>query len=215
MTAALAIGIAACGGAGAAAGAGSGVGPTGSSGGSPTASDGVPATPAGSPAVSAPIASATQATSASAAIRVDEGLLDALPDRVAGLDRQVDRDVEAQAFADPSLASIATAGAAALYGDQTSGDFAFVTVLRLAGGRIDDGAFRAYRDSFDAGACSQAGGVAGHAEAQLGGRETFIATCGGGVRTYHALLPASGAILSISSLGTKNLGAQLAAAAKG
>jgi hypothetical protein len=150
--------------------------------------------------------------SAGAAIAIDPALLDLLPSTIGGLDRQTDPGVDAQAFADASLAVIASAGASAVYVDPASGAFAYATILKLRGSTIDDAAFRAYRDSFDAGACSQAAGVAGNAQAVLGGRTTYIATCNGGVRTYHTVLPTAHAILSISSVGANRLGEQLAAA---
>jgi hypothetical protein len=146
-------------------------------------------------------------------IAIDPALLRLLPATLGGLDRQTDPAVDAQAFADPTLAVIASAGASALYVDPASGAFAYATILRLRAPTIDESAFRAYRDSFDSGACSQAGGVGGNAQAVLGGRTTYIATCNGGVRTYHAVLPTAHAILSISSVGANRLGEQLAAAA--
>ena len=54
-----------------------------------------------------------------------------------------------------------------------------------------------------------------NAEAQLGGRRTFIAACAKGLFTYHALLPSAHAVLSISSGGPRRLGEKLAGAAKG
>ena len=42
------------------------------------------------------------------------------------------------------------------------------------------------------GACAQAGGVAGNAETQLGGRTVYIGTCAGGLRTYHAWIDEPG-----------------------
>ena len=51
-----------------------------------------------------------------------------------------------------------------------------------------DEAFRQWRDSFDQGACAAGGGVIGNAEATLGGRQTFIASCVGGMHTYHVYL---------------------------
>lgn len=152
---------------------------------------------------------------ASPALPADPALLALLPTTLAGLDRQVDASVDADAFADPTLATIGTAGASAVYVDPGDADFAFATLIRLRGGSITDSSFRDYRDSFDRGACSQAGGVGGHAEAQIGGRPTFIGSCDGGVLTYHALLPSAHAILSISSAGSKRLGEQLAAAVAG
>jgi hypothetical protein len=148
-------------------------------------------------------------------LTIDPALLELLPAAVGRFDRQTDADVDAEAFADPALARFATAGATALYADPATGDFAFATVLRLRGAGIDAPTFRGYRDSFDAGACSQAGGVSGHAEAEIAGRTTYIGSCAGGVFTYHTLLPASHALLSISSAGAKRFGEQLAAAVPG
>ncbi len=153
------------------------------------------------------------ASSAGSGLAIDPALLDLLPPTLAGLDRHVDRDVDARAFGDPALRAIGTAGASALYADPATGDFAYATLIRLIGGRIGDSAFRAYRDSFDAGACSQAGGVAGHAETTLGGRRTFVGSCAGGLLTYHAVIPSAGVLVSVSSAGDRRLGEQLMNAA--
>ncbi|MEO7664523.1 MAG: hypothetical protein ABIV26_05300, partial [Candidatus Limnocylindrales bacterium] len=59
------------------------------------------------------------------------------------------------------------------------------------------------------GACSQASGVAGHAEAQIDGRTVYIGTCGGGVRTYHAWLAPDGVMVSASAVGDRRLGERL------
>jgi hypothetical protein len=179
-----------------------------------------PATAASSPVSSAsPSASPSGAASApgspAPSIVVDPSLVEILPAALAGLDRQVDSTVDAEAFADPGLARIASAAASALYVDPATGDFAYVTIIRLREPAIDETSFRAYRDSFDKGACSQAGGVTGNAEAELGGRTTYIGACRGGVFTYHAFLAADRSILSISSAGPKRLGEQLAAAVTG
>jgi hypothetical protein len=185
-----------------------------------------PASPSASPRASvAPTAAASATTvprstgsagpSVATAIPVDDGLLAVLPATLDGLDRHTDPEVDAQAFSDPSLRSIASAGATAVYVDAATGDFAYATVLRLLGGSIGDAAFRSYRDSFDAGACSQAGGISGHAVSQLGGRTTYIGSCAGGLLTYHVVLPAARVLLSISSAGTRRLGEQLASAAAG
>jgi hypothetical protein len=146
---------------------------------------------------------------------IDPSLLDVLPATLAGFDRQTDPDVDARAFADPALQAIGTAGASAIYVAPTSGDFAYATLIRLIGGRIADASFRSYRDSFDAGACSQAGGVSGNAEATIAGRRTYIGSCAGGLHTYHAVLAHAGVLLSISSAGDAQLGQRLVSAAGG
>lgn len=155
------------------------------------------------------------ASPAGSGIAIDPTLLDLLPRQLAGLDRQTDPDVDARAFGDPGLRAIGTAGASAIYVDPAAGDFAYATLIRLVGGRIGNSAFRAYRDSFDAGACSQAGGVAGNAETTLGGRRTFVGSCAGGLLTYHAVIPEAGVLVSISSAGGRRLGEQLMTAAGG
>lgn len=175
----------------------------------------------GTPSLSPSGTSATPVTSvgslaaSSPALTIDPTLLDVLPPSVGSVARRTDTTVDAEAFGDPTLPAIASAAAAALYLDAASGDFALATLLRLRGATLDETAFRAYRDSFDRGACSAVGGVARNAEAQLGGRRTFIAACAGGLFTYHALLPAAHAVLSISSGGARRLGEEVAVAAKG
>jgi hypothetical protein len=175
------------------------------------------ATPSLRPSGSAPTPNASVSrppASPSPALTIDPRLLDVLPPAVGGVARGTDGTMDAEAFGDPTLPAIASAGAVALYLDAATGDFALATLLRLRGATLDETAFRAYRDSFDRGACSAAGGVARNAEAELGGRRTFIAACAGGLFTYHALLPAAHALLSISSGGGGRLGEKVAAAAK-
>jgi hypothetical protein len=71
--------------------------------------------------------------------------------------------------------------------------------------------FRDWRDSYDEGACGQAGGVAGNAEAALGGRTVYIGTCAGGLRTYHAWLEGRGLLVSAFSVGKGRYGERLMA----
>lgn len=115
----------------------------------------------------------------------------------------------ADAVSDPNLASHALAIAAALAVDPESGDLVYAALVRLRPGAMSDAFYRDWRDSFDEGACSQAGGVAGHAEAELAGRQTFIGTCEGGLRTYHVWLRNSGVLASVWSVGERRLGERL------
>ena len=141
-----------------------------------------------------------------APVAVDASLLELLPPMVDGLDRQTQPDVDADLAADPSLASVATALATALYADPATGDFAYVAVVRLAD-PMTDAAYRDWRDTFDEGACGQAGGVSGHAETAIGGHDTYIGTCGAGIRTYHTTVDDGTVLISVSSLGeTRRLG---------
>ncbi len=108
-------------------------------------------------------------------------------------DPEFDRNVEAAAFA------VVVDGA----------DLASGVVARLRPGLYSDALFRDWRDSYDAGACAQAGGVVGNAEAELGGRTVHITRCAGGLLVYHVYLPERDAIVSLFSLGDRRFGEHL------
>ena len=156
----------------------------------------------GSPGASAP-------ASGEAAVTVDPTLLAILPATVAGL--AVSPVPDPTGLTDPALVASVDRIAQAFVVDPASGDFAYVSIVVLRPGVFGDAFFRSWRDSFDEGACSQAGGVAGHAEAQIGGRTAYIGRCDGGVLTYHVRLEGRDAIVSVSSLGETHLGEQLLA----
>jgi hypothetical protein len=137
---------------------------------------------------------------------VDPTLLGVLPADVDGLPLVENGEAEAVAQADPQLPAIAAAFVAALAVDTKTGQFVFAVVIRLKPGALDEAGFRDYRDSFDQGACSQADGVAGNAEAQIGGRTVYIGTCAGGLHTYHAWLEPQGLLISASAAGDRRLG---------
>jgi hypothetical protein len=171
----------------------------------PPAASSFPAllTPTTSPTGSSP-ASAPPATSGASPIPTDDALLDLLPAKLDGLNRQVDPSVDASIAADPDLARLARSFATALYIDPSTSEFAYASVVRLRRELSADES-RSYRDSFDAAACSQAGGLARTAEAAIGGHQTFIGTCAGGVRTYHVELDDGAMILSMSEAGDRRL----------
>lgn len=147
---------------------------------------------------------------------VDPDLLAVLPAQVAGIALTPDAETAASIAADPTLASDVEALAlAAVFGPLPSGDvggdYAVATVVRLLPGTFSDGFFRSWRDTFDAGVCEQAGGVDGHAQAELGGRTVWIGTCAGGVHTYHAVLRDESVIVSAQSAGPGRFGEQIMA----
>jgi hypothetical protein len=135
---------------------------------------------------------------------LDETLLSILPADVDGVPVAQEPDSFAQAAADPDFATNVGSAAFAIVVDGS--DLASGVVARLRPGRYSDGLFRDWRDTYDAGACAQAGGVAGNAQADLGGRTVYIATCGGGLRTYHVYVPERDVIVSLFSLGDRKFG---------
>ena len=94
---------------------------------------------------------------------------------------------------EPSIAPFVSALAvSAAFGPKetdTLADYVVVTVARLQPGLFGDLFYRGWRDTFDAAVCDQAGGVEGHAEAEIAGRQTFIRTCVGGVHTTTSICP--------------------------
>jgi hypothetical protein len=139
-------------------------------------------------------------------IVIDSRLLLILPATVDGLAVTENPDGETSSLTDPQLDTVASSIAAGLAVDPPTGEFVYATVVRLLPGAMDDGVFRDWRDSYDEGACSQASGVAGNAEAQIGGRTVYIGTCTGGVRTYHVWLEAQEILVSASAVGDRRLG---------
>jgi hypothetical protein len=155
-------------------------------------------------------ASAAPSTSAPVTpVAYDPSLLELLPARVDGIPLVGDPDAAAAMGEDPALVEDAEALAAATVVGDGGDDFAVVAVVRFEPGVLDDGYFRDWRDSYDDGACSQAGGVAGNAQAQLGGHAVYIGSCVGGLRTYHVWLPDRDVLVSVSALGERRLGERL------
>jgi hypothetical protein len=153
-------------------------------------------------------ASAPEASLASA-IPIEAGLLYLLPGRLDGLDRQTDPSVDAGIAGNAELARLARSFATAIYVDPSSGQFAYVSLVRL-NQALSDAAYRDYRDSFDEAACSQAGGRTGTATSGIAGRDVEIGHCAGGLLTYHLRLDGP-IVVSISSLGDRRLGEKLVA----
>jgi hypothetical protein len=160
-----------------------------------------------SPSLPAPASTAPPST-ATSPIPTDDALLELLPAELDGLDRQVDASVNASIARDPDLARLARSFATALYIDPATSEFAYVSVIRLKD-RLSAEQARSYRDSFDAAACSQAGGLVRTAEATIGSHAAHIGTCAGGVRTYHIELEGGAMILSVSEAGERRLAERL------
>jgi hypothetical protein len=137
---------------------------------------------------------------------VDTSLLGVLPAAVDGVPVTESTDGETDALANSQLPSIASALAAGLAVDSPSGNFVYAVVVRLLPGGFDDTHFRDWRDSYDEGACSGAGGVVGHAEAEIASRTVFIGTCDAGVRTYHTWIEDKNLLVSASAAGDRRFG---------
>jgi hypothetical protein len=163
----------------------------------------IPPRPSPTPAPTAPATPTPSPTSSS--VVVDPALLDLLPSDIEGVALKADPDTASEIAAEGSIApfvsAIALASAFGPLATDTPGDYVVVTVARLRPGTFSDLFYRGWRDTFDAAVCEQAGRVDGHAETEIGGHQTFIGTCSGGVHTYHVHLPSQDAIVSMQGLG--------------
>ena len=141
---------------------------------------------------------------------MDPSLLAVLPDTVEGVPLQADPATAAEIAGEPSIAPfVSSLALAAAFGPPASGsvgDYVVVTVARVKPGLFGDLFYQGWRDTFDAAVCQQAGGVQGAAEATIGGRQTFIGTCAGGIHTYHVHLPDQDVIVSMQGGGPERFG---------
>lgn len=177
----------------------------------PTAS---PAGPSGSDGAPGPgESSPSAASSGSGALAVDPSLLSVLPITGQGLVQAGDPDTALLVARNPELAANATGLMIATYvpdSTMSSGapgdDLAVVSVVRLRDPSADDTWFRAWRDSYDAAACGNGGGVAHHSQTDIGSHTVFIGACQGGSFTYHARVSNGAIVVSITSIGPLHLG---------
>jgi hypothetical protein len=166
----------------------------------PRASASVPPTTSSTPGGSSP------------AVAADPSLLAVVPAAAAGLRLDYDPDTTASVAADPALVGDAGAlaiGLAVPAGGASPSEFVIVNVVRLRDPAKDDAWFRGWRDTYDQGACDQAGGVAGNAQAEFSKHPVFIATCAGGAITYHVRLENGAIVLSLTSVGPGRPGERL------
>jgi hypothetical protein len=173
--------------------------------------DAVP-TPAGASPTASPTASVSAVPSAKAspgaspAVPIDPTLLAILPVTVGGQGISEVPEVEANLMTDPSLVANANGLAVALGIDINSGEFAYVAVIRLKPLVFSNAFYLSWRQSYDAGACSQSSGLTSTSTTTIAGRQVFVGTCAGGASTYHVHLAGPDRLLSITSVGTSHYG---------
>jgi hypothetical protein len=164
---------------------------------SPTAATSADASPGGSPAVP-----------------IDPTLLAILPPTVGGQGITEVPEVEANLVTDPNLVANAGGLAVALGVDINSGEFAYVAVIQLKPLVFSNAFYLSWRQSYDAGACSQSNGLTGTSLSTIAGRQVFVGTCAGGATTYHVHLAGPDRLVSITSVGASHFGALILAGLK-
>jgi hypothetical protein len=144
-------------------------------------------------------------------VAIDPELLKVLPPTVAGLPVQESPEGDQGAEDEPVLAKIATAAVGAVVVDTGSADLANAFVVKLKPGGLTDSGFRDWRDTYDQGVCGSASAIVGHAEATIAGRTVFIGTCSAGSRTYHLWIKDKNLLITVFSIGARQLGELLIA----
>lgn len=186
--------------------------------------NGSPSSPAPSASAAAPSASAAgSAPASSEATAISPGL----PSRLPGVDVVMDPtlvqilpaaigtarvEIEPESFAEAvsDRSFVASVDAAAFPIVVEAEDLASGVVAHLRPDVFSEAFYRSWRDTYDEGACAQAGGVAGHAEVDLeDDRTMFVTTCVGGLRVYHAYVAEREIIVSLFALGERRFGEQL------
>jgi hypothetical protein len=139
-------------------------------------------------------------------VTLDPTVLAFLPETVNGIPVTESVDEATQALSDESLPRIATSVDAAVAVDTASGNLVYAWVVRLRPEKFTDEIYRQWRDSYDEGACSGAGGVTGNAEATIDARTVFITSCVQSLRAYHVWLQDQGILISASATGDGKFG---------
>jgi hypothetical protein len=147
------------------------------------------------------------ASASGAAVVRDDSLLGVLPADIDGNAVTAEEQSFDEAAADPAFADHVARAAFAIV--TSANDLASGVVAELRPGLLDESFFTDWRETYNDGACSQAGGVATNAETQLGGRTVWIATCAGGLTVYHTQIPDRDLVVSLFSLGEGRYGERL------
>lgn len=139
-------------------------------------------------------------------VELDPTVLAFLPTTVGGVPVTESADEATQALSDPSLEKIGTAIDAGVAVDTGSGNLVHAWVVRLRPDRFTETIYQQWRDSYDEGACADAGGVVGRAEATIDDRTVYITSCTASLRTYHVWLEQAGILISASAIGDGRFG---------
>ena len=178
------------------------------------------ASPTSSPASSSPSSpssgpdAASPPTARPATAVADPDLFEVLPATSDIFSLTYDAITTATIAADPALDPAVDSIATGLYRLRNAApdapDFAIVNVVHLRDASLEDDWFRSWRETYDEGACGQAGGVIRRAETPVGALTVHVGSCDGGAFTYHVRLNEGNVILSMTSVGPARIGQTVA-----
>ena len=174
----------------------------------PVGSTGPSSSALGSPEATAAISPGLPSSVPGIDVVMDPALLQILPPAIGAAKVEIEPESFAEAVRDPSFVASVDAAAFAIVVEAE--DLASGVVAHLRPDVFSEAFYRSWRDSYDEGACAQAGGVARHAEVGLEDDQTmYVTTCAGGLRVYHAYVAEREVIVSLFSTGERRFGEQL------
>ena len=139
-------------------------------------------------------------------LRIDPSLLKRLPIAVGGIAMAEDADSEQALMDDATLTDIDRM-AGAKYGTLGNDtDFVQVWVIHFKADKQNGDAYGQWVDTYAAGACSQANGIADVSQETINNWLVDVTVCNGGPITAYSLAIGDGVTVSMFGMGPKDLG---------
>jgi len=144
-------------------------------------------------------------------LRVDPSLLGTIPGHVGALPVKEDAGSESGVLDDASVANTLDRFVAASVGDLLDPNWLRVSIVHFKTESQTGDVYSAWIDQYAVGACSQASGVAGSSQEQIGDYTVDISTCVGGI-TVYTFQRGDWVVISMYEYGPKHIGRALIAA---
>jgi hypothetical protein len=144
-------------------------------------------------------------------LRIDPSLLGKLPAHAGALPIKEDAGSESSVLDDANAAKTLDRYVAASAGDLGGADWLQIAIGHFKPESQNGDVYSAWVDQYATGACSQAGGVSGTDQQDIGDFRVDISTCAGGI-TVYTFQRGDWVVVSMYELGPKHIGRALIAA---
>jgi hypothetical protein len=144
-------------------------------------------------------------------LKIDPSLLGKLPAHAGALPVKEDPGSEATVLDDADAAKTIDRYVAASAGGLLDPDWLNIAVVHFKTESQNEDVYSNWVEQYAAGACSQASGVSGTDQQDIGDFRVDISTCAGGI-TVYTFQRGDGVVISMYELGPKHIGRALIAA---
>ncbi|HEX7613578.1 MAG TPA: hypothetical protein VF371_12465 [Candidatus Limnocylindrales bacterium] len=144
-------------------------------------------------------------------LKIDPSLLGKLPAHAGALPVKEDPGSEATVLDDADAAKTIDRYVAASAGGYSDPDWLNIAVVHFKTESQNEDVYSNWVEQYAAGACSQASGVSGTDQQDIGDFRVDISTCAGGI-TVYTFQRGDGVVISMYELGPKHIGRALIAA---